>query len=116
MQHFQKTAQQARAAINLPHPVQYQKSRVEKMEMNKEEVEGRKHRRHQSELFLVFLQMEKYVLRCKVEAQWREKMVIGPVSDTGLYAQLPRRAETRFQVEIQSQNLQKYKKLSGGRV
>lgn len=49
MQNFQKTAQQARAATDLTHPVQYQKSRVEKMEINKEEVEKMKHRWQQSE-------------------------------------------------------------------
>lgn len=49
MQNFQKTAQQARAATNLPHPVQYPKFRVWKMEMNKEEMEGMKHRWQQPE-------------------------------------------------------------------
>lgn len=103
MQNFLKTAQQARAATDLPHPVQYQKSWVEKMEINKEWVEGMKHR-WQKELFSTW---KINVLRCKVEAQWRKKMVIGPVSDTGMST--TKKAEEEFQVEIQSQNLQKYK-------
>lgn len=36
-------------------------------------------------------------------------MVIGPVSDTGMST--TKKAEEGFQVEIQSQNLQKYKKV-----
>lgn len=50
------------------------------------------------------------VLRCKVEAQWRKKMGMGSLWHRRVCPSI-NKAGAGFQVEIQSQNLEEYKKV-----
>lgn len=73
----ERTAGQTRAATDSPHPVQFQTPRVEKTEVKTGRGVGRgalsTNGTIQKGLCMVFLEMERAVLRWKVEAQRREK-------------------------------------------
>lgn len=58
-------------------------SKVQGMENGDEKGKGGGNEAARKNCLLCFSRRKINVLRCKVEAQWRKKTVVGPVSDTG---------------------------------